>query len=532
MPSIAFLFDTAAKATMVLAAAGLLALAMRRTSSAARYFTWTCALCAVLAIPMLSLLLPAWNLPVKTAPAPIVREVSMPDSASFPAPASAAPVAPIRAKWTNGWPVTIWLAGALIALARLAAGHVRLALSLRRARLVIAPEWTVARDEAAARIGFGRAVKLIRSAETDVPLTCGLFSATVVLPEASEEWDAERRQVVLLHELTHARRLDPLLWFIAQVAAAVYWFHPLAWLAVARFRREQERSCDDAVVRAGTVRSAYARHLVELARSVAPARAYSVALCMAATSDLEQRVRALLDPGRNRQGLRRGFCLAGAAAAMAAILPLAALHAQQSAHGASLSGSVYDPSGAAVPRALVLLKNDSSHQEAARTDDGGEYAFSVPAGSYTLQVRAQGFTEFQKAIVLPAAGQTNITLALGPVNEALEVVGKAQRPPETGTPHRIRVGGNVQATKLVSMIKPAYPPGAESASIEGTVLLRAVISTEGGLLGLSVMNTSVDGELAQAAMEAVKQWRYQPTLLNGAPVEVVTTIAVTFRLER
>ena len=133
--------------------------------------------------------------------------------------------------------------------------------------------------------------------------------------------------------------------------------------------------------------------------------------------------------------------------------------------------------------------------------------------------------------MLPAA-RTNIILAIGTVTEAVEVVGKALHPQETGTPHRIRVGGMVQATKLVSMTKPVYPPGAEEAGIEGTVLLRAVISTAGDLLGLSVINQSVDPDLASAAMDAVKQWHYQPTLLNGAPLEVVTTIAVTFRLER
>jgi len=62
-------------------------------------------------------------------------------------------------------------------------------------------------------------------------------------------------------------------------------------------------------------------------------------------------------------------------------------------------------------------------------------------------------------------------------------------------------------------------------------LLRAVIPTGGGLLGLSVLNQSVVGELASAATDAVKQWHYEATLPNGVPVEVVTTIAVTFRLE-
>jgi len=530
MPSTAFLLDAAAKATVIFAAACLVTLAIRRSSAAVRYFTWNCALAAVLVVPALSWLVPKWDLPVKTPPSSIASTVLLADTSTPPAPEVPSPVA-VRPKRTVNWPVAIWLAGVLIVLARLAAGHLRLTLSLRRAPEVRTPEWIAACAEAAARIGFVRAMRLRRSGETDVPLTCGLFSATVVLPDVSDEWDAERRRVVLLHELTHARRRDPALWFMAQVASAVYWFHPLAWLAVARFRQEQERSCDDAVVRAGTGQAAYAEHLVDLARSVAHAGPYAAALGMAATSDLEQRVRALLDTRRSRQDLRRGVCLACAVAVLAAILPLAALHAQASSQ-ASLAGTVHDPSGAVVPGVLILLENNTSHQEAARANAAGEFKFSVPAGSYTMEVQAPGFAKFQKTVALPADNQMNIMLDVGPVTDAVEVVGKAPHPPETGTPQRIRVGGNVQATKLVSMVKPVYPPNAEAAGIEGTVLLRAVISTGGDLLGVSVANTSVDLELANAAMDAVKQWHYQPTLLNGAPVEVVTTIAVTFRLER
>ena len=397
----------------------------------------------------------------------------------------------------------------------------------------------------------------------------------MVLPETAEEWDAQRCPIVLLHELTHARRKDPLLWLMAQVAVALYWCHPLAWLAAARFRREQERSCDDAVVRAGADRSAYAEDLLSQARSVTHAGAHSAALAMAAPADLEQRVRALLNARANRNGLSRRVCWAAA--------------------GASLTGTVYDASGAVVPGVLVVLKNSTTHQEAARTNGAGAYALSgLPAESYILEIHERGFADFRSAIVLPAAAPTNITLGIGSVTE--EVVGKASaggaddrfassawpvprwqgrklsplhgrcgqagskmakarrnsarhqifmelrapqahpgqttendglphkvnrgkaaRPPAIGTPHRIRV---------------VYLPGAEAAGVEGTVLLRAVISTRGDLLGLSVMNQSVDGELAGAAMDAVKQWHYQPTLLNREPVEVVTTISVTFRLER
>jgi TonB family protein len=507
MFSNAFLLDTVSKASLILGLAWLLTLALHRASAAVRYLVWTCTLAAILTLPPCSWLLPRWSVHLKMPAAQAIAyavPVAQPASVSITVHATHAP----------SWPAWIWLAGFLAVLFRLAAGHWRLTRLRRRAQ----------------RIGTDPAAALWSSTETDVPLTCGLLRASVILPHAWDEWDDERRQIVLMHERTHVRRRDPLLWFIAQIAAAVYWFHPLAWLAVARLRREQERSCDDAVVRAGAACSEYARHLVDLARALAPAGAYAAALGMAMTSDLEQRVRALLDPRRKRHGLTRAVCLVCGTAALAAVIPLAALHAQQSSAPASLYGTVRDPSGAVVPNALILL-NSNGHQEAARTGAAGDYKFVVPDGSYAMEVKAPGFAEFRKPVVLPADSQTNITLDVGAVNEAVEIVGKAPAPQVTGTPHRIKVGGMVQATKLVSMIKPLYPPDAEAAGVEGTVLLRAVISATGDLLGLSAVNRSVDARLINAAMDAVKQWHYEPTLLNGEPVEVVTTIEITFRLE-
>jgi len=96
------------------------------------------------------------------------------------------------------------------------------------------------------------------------------------------------------------------------------------------------------------------------------------------------------------------------------------------------------------------------------------------------------------------------------------------------TPQRIRVGGNVQAAMLVSQQKPIYPPLAKQARISGTVELSAIIGKDGRVANLSV----IKGHplLVQAALDAVKNWIYKPTLLNGEPVEVSTTIDVNFTL--
>jgi len=97
-------------------------------------------------------------------------------------------------------------------------------------------------------------------------------------------------------------------------------------------------------------------------------------------------------------------------------------------------------------------------------------------------------------------------------------------------PQRIRVGGNVQQAKLVRQPRPVYPPLAKQARIQGVVKLNAIISRDGTIQNLTVL--SGHPLLVPAAMEAVKQWVYAPTLLNGEPVEVVTQIDVNFTLSQ
>ncbi len=95
---------------------------------------------------------------------------------------------------------------------------------------------------------------------------------------------------------------------------------------------------------------------------------------------------------------------------------------------------------------------------------------------------------------------------------------------------RIRVGGNVQAAKLVRQPKPTYPPLAKQARIQGTVKFNAVIGKDGAIANLVLV--SGHPLLVPSATEAVRQWVYQPTLLNGEPVEVVTVIDVNFTLSQ
>lgn len=101
-------------------------------------------------------------------------------------------------------------------------------------------------------------------------------------------------------------------------------------------------------------------------------------------------------------------------------------------------------------------------------------------------------------------------------------------PPPPEQPKRIRVSSGVQEARKIRNVDPIYPPLAKQARIQGTIKLEAIIGKDGTIQNLTVL--SGHPLLAQAALDAVSQWRYQPTLLNNEPVEVVTYVDVHFRL--
>jgi len=106
--------------------------------------------------------------------------------------------------------------------------------------------------------------------------------------------------------------------------------------------------------------------------------------------------------------------------------------------------------------------------------------------------------------------------------------GGGMPPPPKPTQQRVRVGGNVQQAKMIRQIQPVYPQIAKTAHVQGTVILHAIIAKDGTVQELQYI--SGPALLMRSAMDAVRQWKYQPTLLNGEPVEVDTTISVVFTL--
>jgi protein TonB len=103
-------------------------------------------------------------------------------------------------------------------------------------------------------------------------------------------------------------------------------------------------------------------------------------------------------------------------------------------------------------------------------------------------------------------------------------------PPPAPPPEPLRVGGNIKAPAKVRDVRPVYPAEAQSARIQGIVIIEATIGADGRVRQTRVLRP-VSPLLDDAAVEAVRQWEYEPTLLNGSPVPVIMTVTVNFRLQ-
>ncbi len=285
------------KATLALLVALSAVIVCRRAAGATRHAIVLAGQLAALTVPLLAFVVPDVRV---TVPPMTMRAAEV----APVAPISVAPLAhpPQLPTSSRDFVLVIWALGCGAVVAARIVSHVRAAALVARAQ------------------SFEKGVLL--SEDVDQPLT---FGSRIVLPPAAATWDAARLGAVLLHERAHVARRD---WFsaaIADVVCAVYWFHPLAWLAARQSTITREEACDDVVLARGVTPTAYATAIVEIARA-AVADHRVPALAMAARSQLETRLRTILDPShriRTTRGARAIVAVAAIAAApfLAALTP-------------------------------------------------------------------------------------------------------------------------------------------------------------------------------------------------------------------
>ncbi len=284
--------DSALKATVILFAAWAAALVLRRASADVRHMIW---LMATLAVAML--------------PAALSIPTTFPEAVRIVIPAIAAGPQVAR---KLPWLLMIWASGATIMLLRLIAGIASVSRITRSAKNVDG---------------------LLYSDRAATPMTWGFLRPVVILPAYAIEWTDQDRDLVIRHERAHITRHDWLWQILSSVTTAIFWFHPLMWIANIQLRREAEGAVDDCVLSNGVAPSDYASRLLDVARHLQTTREPIGVIPMIRKPELETRVRSILDPSRRRAAAGILVRCAIALAAVALILPIAVTRQRVFAQG-------------------------------------------------------------------------------------------------------------------------------------------------------------------------------------------------------
>jgi beta-lactamase regulating signal transducer with metallopeptidase domain len=367
------LMDFALKSTLLCLVALVCSVFMRRAAAAARHFIWLLLTGSLLTLPVLSVLLPRWNIVVtsrsqmeRPAPSPMLSgtipaspardasspardwgtEADRPVASAFQAGAAhglasteSALLAPAqttqpRPQGNNGFNfatalVAGWMLGCALLLMRLGAGLLS-ALRLRH-------DGSCMRDEGALALladvrrcmNVRRSVTLLQTApdaRLQAPVTFGILRAVIAVPAGMLHWPEGRLRPVLLHEMAHIARGDWATEVLARIVRSIYWFNPLVIYSIKRLHAEGEAACDDRVLLAGVGATAYADVLMEILQNMkTPYRNTGAALGMACPP-IENRLRAILSGETRRTGLTRSLSIVSSVVMSAVLLPIAAVH--------------------------------------------------------------------------------------------------------------------------------------------------------------------------------------------------------------
>lgn len=357
-----FAADLIAKSTLLMLVATIANAALRHRPAAIRHHIWCLSFCGLLFLPLLSCVLPQWNLPLlpsiangpppfgddeisephaEFTPPPVhdpvpyaqtagltmqTELVGYPDSGGRIAPEAArgvtvfdaATAKPTETRVSTGdteifsariarpvpWTriaVIAWSLGACAAFLPLLIGEIRNRM-LRRTTNDIDDGSGLIRELSDA-LRLRRPVRWLESEQPVMPMTLGVVWPIVLFPATWKQWSRNRKRLVLMHELAHVKRFDVAFQLIARIVCALYWFHPLVWHGLKRLRVERELACDDCVLMAGARPSEYASELLEIARQF-PAMSLPSAVAMAKSSNLEQRIGSMLDAARSHLPIR------------------------------------------------------------------------------------------------------------------------------------------------------------------------------------------------------------------------------------
>jgi TonB family protein len=486
--------------------------ALRMRLPGARLVYWHILLVACLLLPMVR----PWKqevagtVQVSTSVAAVVVPAQPPPRRSLPP--------------TSEIALALLAAGALARVGWLAAGFWRLRQYRRHSKpLEPPPSWCV---EADLRI----------SGEVASPVTFGLRSPVVLLPERFPELDAHMQEAIICHEMLHVQRRDWLFAVMEELVRAVFWFHPAIWWLLGEIGLAREQAVDKQVVEMTSSREGYVDALLAIA-GARPQLDLAPAPLFLRKRHLKQRVISVLEEVRMSRTRLISALAAGLAILVAACwfvtgaFPLAAApEVVNDGPGVTVDlggAGVMHRTGVAYPAAALKQGVQGTVVVEVKLDSNGNVSDAhVVSGPEELR-NATLQSVLQWHLMKNLAGSTRQVSIMFSLPDSVPAQPFVAAAGVTGGVYR--VGNGVTAPVVLYKREPEYTEEARKAKYSGTVLLSVEIDPSGTPTNIQVQR-GVGLGLDERAIEAVRQWKFKPGYKDGNPVTVMANIEVNFRL--
>lgn len=360
--AVSLTLDIVAKATVLMLLALVISQFMKRASAASRHCLWSVSLVSILMLPILAVSIPKWHVwPVRPtesvfetnedaslhgqlssgvseganltdkddnlAGMPLLTTDSgsqAPAQSTGPNSAFVQSRSPVRAELLLAIAIGIWTVGFVVSLTPILVGLVR--LSRAAGRRGNGPEDSLQQlvHELANEIRV-QTPRVIQGPQFAMPMVWGLTAGRLMLPPDAEQWPQQKLRQVVLHELAHLKRKDPVTLLLGRLACAFYWFHPLTHFCFHRLKTESENASDDFVLQMGHPSTDYAELLLQISTQRQFPLASHVTVAMAQRLKIERRIRNILDRQQNRNPLSAKALIVGLLLSLGATSVMACL---------------------------------------------------------------------------------------------------------------------------------------------------------------------------------------------------------------
>jgi TonB family protein len=513
----------------------------RNLPASARHLVWCVGLVSLFVLPVFIGLLPKIHVPIETSDV-VIRENSMTRGI-----ASLAGNARLLAgTW---WKALMGVYFSLLALqlCYILLGLVKVCALSREARPVKNTEQLEELETLLWQEGLTVPVRLLSSQHVYSPVSSGLFRPEIILPEGADTWSARKIRNVLLHELSHIRRLDWLTFLIVRITRAIYWYNPLVWYAAGKFEEKAEQACDDAVILNGYCLNEYANNLLEIARHARTSHLDGALVQAIAGSSLGSRILSILDPARRRQNTEIDWVVRGLIIGSLVIVVLASLRlvtlvnvTTLDPHASTAFSVIFIPKSEASVHSEFLadmiqeVQQDSSSRREERyrryaSAENAKGAAVMGAAQDAVEEGLQGRShEKQKPSLLEEyfAYQgvddarlglenyiNNYTSHVGQqVYDAIDLEGFVD-----GSPGREGQDAE-QSLVPIRKISPEYPHRARARGIEGYSVVEYAIDHEGKVRDPVIVESSPGKVFNRSTLKAIEQYRFVPPTLDGEQI--------------